>query len=316
MIPDEDRDDGGPAAGHGQGTVHVPVLLQETLEALDLRPGLVVVDGTAGAAGHGRDIALAVGSEGHYVGLDRDREILARAQEVLGGLNSAQVRFSLHSALYSQMPKVLGELGLATCDRVLLDIGASSMQFDTPERGFAMRLDGPLDMRMNRETGQTLGQWLARVKEDELARVIYEYGEERHSRRIAKAIVSARARGGLQRTMELADVIRGAVSGGGARSKIDPATRTFQAFRIVINDELGELERGLAAALQCLDAGGRLVVITFHSLEDRIVKRFLREHMDLPFRKPVIPTPTECRRNPRARSAKLRCGVKREVAAA
>ena len=315
MIPDEDRGDEGSAVGDGQGTAHVPVLLRETLDALDLRPGMVVVDGTVGAAGHGRDIASTIGPQGHFVGLDRDREILARAQAVLGGLG-AQVRFSLHSALFSHMPRVLADLGLAACDRALLDIGVNSMQIDTPERGFAMRLDGPLDMRMDQGAGPTLGQWLQRVSEKELARVIHDYGEERYSRRVAKAIVQARARGGLQRTMELADVVRGAVSGGGVRSKIDPATRTFQALRIVINDELGELERGLEAALNCLCAGGRLVVITFHSLEDRIVKRFMRERMDLPFKKPITPTPTECRRNPRARSAKLRCGVKRAELAA
>ncbi len=169
MIPDEERDDEGSAAGDGQGTVHVPVLLRETLDVLELRPGMVVVDGTAGAAGHGRDIALTIGPEGQFVGLDRDREILARAQSVLGGMGG-QVRFSLHSALFSQMPRVLSELGLAACDRVLLDIGVSSMQIDSPARGFAMRLDGPLDMRMDQGAGQTLGQWLQRVSEKELAR--------------------------------------------------------------------------------------------------------------------------------------------------
>lgn len=314
MVPGEERDVKGSAEGDGQGTVHVPVLLRETLDALDLRPGMVVVDGTAGAAGHGKEIAMAIGPTGHYVGLDRDREILTRARAVLGGAGAARVRFSLHPVLYSRMQGALAEVGLTTCDRVLLDIGISSMQVDTPERGFAMRLDGPLDMRMNRDSGITLRAWLQRVSEEELARVIYEYGEERHSRRIARSIVQARTRGGLQRTMELADVIRGAVPGGGG-SKIDPATRTFQALRIVINDELGELERGLEAALAALAPGGRLAVITFHSLEDRIAKRFLRAHTELPFRKPIVPTPTECRRNPRARSAKLRCGIKREAAA-
>ncbi len=311
MIPDEDLRDEGSAEGDGQGTIHVPVLLRETLDALDLRPGMVVVDGTAGAAGHGRAIALAIGSSGHYVGLDRDREILARARSVLGGLSGGRARYSFHSALYSNMSKVLAEEGLSACDRVLLDIGVSSMQIDTPERGFSLRLDGPLDMQMNRDSGVTLGQWLARVTEEELSRVIYEYGEERHSRRIAKVIVNARTRGGLHRTMELADVIRGAVSGGGGRQRIDPATRTFQALRIAINDELGELERGLEVACDSLVDGGRLVVITFHSLEDRIVKQFMRKRMELLFKKPVVPGATECRRNPRARSAKLRCGIKR-----
>lgn len=298
----------------GQGTVHVPVLLGETLQALDLAAGLVVIDGTCGALGHGRDIVSAIGSGGWYVGLDRDTEILARARAVLGGTASVRGRVSLHSVVYSRMGEVLAEQGLASCDRVLLDIGASSMQIDTPERGFSFLVDGPLDMRMNREHGQPLGKWLARVTEAELADVIYNYGEERHARRIARAIVRERDRGGIHRTLELAELIRRAIPDRG-RQRIHPATRTFQALRIAINDELGELERGLPAALDVLAPRGRLVVITFHSLEDRIVKRFLKEHMELPFKKPITATPQECRDNPRARSAKLRCGIKREVAA-
>jgi 16S rRNA (cytosine1402-N4)-methyltransferase len=208
------------------------------------------------------------------------------------------------------MRDVLAELGLSSCDRVLLDLGVSSMQIDTPERGFSFQVDGPLDMRMNRDAGQPLSSWLARVTEQELADVIYRYGEERHSRAIARAIVAARQAGGLTRTAQLAEVVRRATKVSG-RQRIHPATRTFQALRIALNDELGELERGLAAALECLVPHGRLAVISFHSLEDRIVKRFLREQMDLPFRKPQVATAEECRANPRARSARLRCGVKR-----
>jgi len=314
MTPDAVEGGEGHLKDDGQGTVHVPVLLGETLQALDLSPGSVVIDGTCGALGHGRDIVSAIGAEGWYVGLDRDTEILARARAVLGGTASVRGRVSLHSVVYSRMGEVLAELGLGSCDRVLLDIGVSSMQIDTPERGFSFQSDGPLDMRMSRDQGQPLGEWLARVSEAELADVIYQYGEERHSRRIARAIVQQQGRGGIHGTLELAEVVRRAIPAAG-RQRIHPATRTFQALRIAINDELGELERGLQAALYALSPLGRLVVITFHSLEDRIVKRFLQDYMDRPFRKPLTASPQECRDNPRARSAKLRCGVKREVAA-
>ncbi len=299
---------------HQEGTVHVPVLLNETLQALDLEAGLVVVDGTCGVLGHGRDIVSVLGSKGRYVGLDRDTEILARARAVLGGTARVREGVSLHSVVYSRMGGVLAEQGLKSCDRVLLDIGISSMQIDTPDRGFSFQMDGPLDMRMDRNSGEPLAKWLARVTEEELANVIYQYGEERHSRRIARAILQERERTGIHRTLQLAEVIRRAMPVKG-RQRIHPATRTFQALRIAINDELGELERGLQAALECLTPGGRLVVITFHSLEDRIVKRFMKAHMELPFRKPITASPQECRDNPRARSAKLRCGVKREAAA-
>lgn len=314
MTTDEVEGGEGHQKDDGQGTVHVPVLLRETLLALNLKPGLVVIDGTCGALGHGRDIVSAIGPEGWYVGLDRDTEILARAHAVLGGTASVRERVSLQSVVYSRMAGVLAKLDLVSCDRVLLDIGVSSMQIDTPDRGFSFQVDGPLDMRMNRKAGQPLGDWLAKVAETELADTIYKYGEERHSRRIARAIIQERDRVGLHGTRELAEIIRRAMPVKG-RQRIHPATRTFQALRIAINDELGELERGLQAALTCLAPSGRLVVITFHSLEDRIVKRFLREHMELPFRKPITATPQECRDNPRARSAKLRCGIKREVAA-
>lgn len=202
------------------------------------------------------------------------------------------------------------------------------MQIDTPERGFSFQSDGPLDMRLSRKSGPTLGRYLKTVSEEELARVIREYGEERHARRIARAILLARDSGTLESTLQLADTVRRAVpplsrrgkgssrkGSGYGRRRIHPATRTFQALRIAVNDELAELQEGLQVALSCLAGGGRLVVIAFHSLEDRIVKRFMREHMELPFRRPVRPTADECEQNPRARSARLRCGIKRSVAA-
>jgi 16S rRNA (cytosine1402-N4)-methyltransferase len=316
MSSDEGQGGGIPPAGtDGQGTVHVPVLLREVMDALCLAPGLLVVDGTAGAAGHGLAIARAIAPGGLYVGLDRDRKILDRAASALRGAAAVPTGFSLHPVLYSQMGAVLASLGRTACDRVLLDIGASSMQLDSPERGFSFQVDGPLDMRMDQGAGAPLSQWLAQVSEEELGRVLREYGEERYWRRIASAIVAQRETGGLHRTLQLAEIVRRAIPGA-ARQRIHPATRTFQALRIAINDELGELERGLVAANTCLSAGGRLVVITFHSLEDRIVKRFLRAEMELPFRKPITASATEVARNPRARSAKLRCGIKRREAAA
>jgi len=304
--PSEQEDD-------GQGTVHVPVLLREALEALALAPGQVVVDGTVGAGGHGRAILEAISPGGQLVGLDRDPEILVRAKAVLEGAGRGRARFSLHPVSFTWARKVLDELGLAAADRLLLDLGVSSMQIDTPERGFSFQLDGPLDMRFNRESGPTLDRYLDRASEEDLARVLREYGEERHARRIARAILFARRKGQLHRTLQLAEVVRRAVAGrmGHARRRIHPATRTFQALRVAINDEIQELERGLEVALSCLAQGGRLMVIAFHSLEDRIVKQFLRANMELPFKKPVRPTAAECGRNPRARSARLRCGIKR-----
>jgi 16S rRNA (cytosine1402-N4)-methyltransferase len=298
----------------GQGTVHVPVLLRETLEALALAPGQVVVDGTVGAGGHAQAVLEAINPDGQLVGLDRDPEILVRAKAVLEGAGRGRARFSLHPVSFTQAREVLDELGHRAADRLLLDLGVSSMQIDTPERGFSFQQDGPLDMRFDRRSGPTLDRYLHKASEEELARVLREYGEERHARRIARAILFAHRKGELQGTRQLAQVIERAVSGktaGRTRRRIHPATRTFQALRIAINDEIEELGRGLEVALSCLNQGGRLVVIAFHSLEDRIVKRFLRANMELPFKKPVRPTAAECERNPRARSARLRCGIKR-----
>ncbi len=306
-------------AGGERVSVHRPVLVESTLVALDLRPGQVVVDGTVGAGGHASRILLAAGSGSRLIGIDRDAAVLGHARRTLeetvskgGGV----VSFALHHASFSGMQDVLRQEGQESCDRVLLDLGVSSLQLDTAGRGFSFLQDGPLDMRMDQGNDriETAVRWLARVPEAELSRVIFEYGEERFARRIARAIVGARRLRPLQRTGELADLVARCVPARG-RSRIHPATRTFQAIRIAINDELGELERGLAAARACLAPGGRLVVISFHSLEDRIVKHFLRAHFDLPERKPILGSAAELAANPRARSAKLRYGVQREAVA-
>jgi 16S rRNA (cytosine1402-N4)-methyltransferase len=305
------------AGGGNRHPVHRPVLLREVMAILELREGLVVVDGTVGAGGHGRAIVQAIGPSGLLVGLDRDSEILATARATLAeaGAGRAGARVSLHHLPFSGMHEALAAAGQLRCDRVLLDLGVSSLQLDRPERGFSFMADGPLDMRMDASARVTAAEWLASVSQEELADAIFRLGEERHSRRIARAIVEQRQRAPLQRTRQLADIVAGAMPAAARHGRIHPATRTFQALRMVVNDELGELERGLAAAVECLRPGGRLCVISFHSLEDRIVKHFLRAHLDVVTKKPIVAGPEEVRDNPRSRSAKLRCGIRREEAA-
>ncbi|HEB54534.1 MAG TPA: 16S rRNA (cytosine(1402)-N(4))-methyltransferase RsmH [bacterium] len=314
----------GDAQGNGGGAhgdrqpVHVPVLLDEVLTMLELRSGLVVVDGTVGAGGHAVRIARAIGPDGFLVGLDRDREILAVARAALAQAAAAGARagFSLHHSPHANLREVLAETGHLRCDRVLLDLGVSSLQLDRPERGFSFMADGPLDMRMDANAPLTAARWLAEVSERELADTLFQLGEERFSRRIARRIVAARRRTRITRTGQLKDLIVSALPAPARRGRIHAATRSFQAIRMRINDELGELERGLDAAAACLRPGGRLVVISFHSVEDRVVKRFVREHLQVVTKKPITATPSEARHNPRARSAKLRCGIKREEEAA
>jgi 16S rRNA (cytosine1402-N4)-methyltransferase len=297
--------------------VHQPVLLREVLAMLELRAGLVVVDGTVGAGGHAKAIVSAIAPGGVLVGLDRDSEILVCARAALADATAAgaQAGISLHHLAHSRMHEALAAIGQSRCDRVLLDLGVSSMQLDRPERGFSFMADGPLDMRMDASAPVSAADWLASVSERELADTIYQLGEERHSRRIARAIVAARVRTPLRSTAQLAALVVQALPAPARHGRIHPATRTFQAIRMHVNDELGELERGLAAAQACLRPGGRLCVITFHSLEDRMVKHFLRAHFDVVTKKPVIAMPDEIAANPRSRSAKLRCAIAREEAA-
>lgn len=306
-------------AGGERVSVHRPVLVESTLVALDPRPGQVVIDATVGAGGHASRILLALAPGGKLIGIDRDAAVLGHARRALeqaASRGGGVVSFALRQASFSRMQAVLKQEGQGSCDRVLLDLGVSSLQLDSAARGFSFLQDGPLDMRMDQDDArlETAERWLARVPEAELSKVIYEYGEERYARRIAREIVAARRTHRLQRTGELAELVARCIPTRG-RPRIHPATRTFQAIRIRINDELGELERGLDAARACLAPGGRVVVISFHSLEDRIVKHFLRAHFDVPERKPILATEAEMADNPRARSAKLRYGVQRmEVA--
>lgn len=309
---------GNDGESHGnRPPLHLPVLLQSVLAILELRSGLVVVDGTVGAGGHATEMSKAIGPDGVVVGLDRDREILVAAQAALTNVKDAGAgaSFSLHHSPHANLCEVLLGIGQSQCDRVLLDLGVSSLQLDRPERGFSFMADGPLDMRMDANAPLTAAEWLARVPETELADTLYQLGEERHSRRIARRIVEERRRTKIQRTSQLSQLVVSALPGGARHGRIHAATRSFQAIRMAVNDEMGELERGLEAANKALRPGGRLAVISFHSIEDRFVKHWLKANMDVVTKKPITATPAEARQNPRARSAKLRCAVKSEVSA-
>ena len=292
---------------------HIPVLLDEVIAALDPKPGDVIVDATFGAGGYTRAI-LDKGAQVHA--FDRDPDAIANGAAMV--VEYAD-RLTLHPHRFSQMVGALAEAGVARVDGVVMDIGVSSMQLDQAERGFAFSHDGPLDMRMS-QTGESAADFLNTADADQIADVLYLYGEERQSRRVARAIVAARP---LETTGDLARVVRKAL-GHKPHDKKDPATRSFQAVRIHVNGELDELEQGLFAAETLLGEGGRLAVVSFHSLEDRIVKRFLRDASSAPaasrhlpqveafipaftrVSKAIRPTEAEIARNPRARSSVLR----------
>lgn len=296
----------------------------EVLSFLSPRPGGIYVDGTLGGAGHARMILEASAPDGVLVGFDRDPEALAAARHRLAPYGD---RVKFVRANYAAMNEVLAALGIHAIDGFLLDIGVSSHQLDTAERGFSFQVDAPLDMRMDPESGATAADLVNGLSLDELARIIREYGEERWAKRIASFIVKAREeRGAIEGTMQLVDCVKGAIPRSAWEERIHPATRTFQALRIAVNDELGSLERGLAAGIELLAAGGRGVVISFHSLEDRIVKTVFRRYAQgctcpkmLPrcvcgnkprvrilTGKPVMAGDDEVAANPRARSAKVR----------
>jgi 16S rRNA (cytosine1402-N4)-methyltransferase len=286
---------------------HVPVLSAEVIEWLAPGRGGVFVDCTVGLGGHAAAL-LAAGAE-RVIGLDRDREALEAAGAALAGRGAA---VELIHADFRRLASLLDERGLAAVDGVLADLGVSSLQLGGEGRGFSFQRDEPLDMRMDQSRGQTAAELVAAATEAELADIIFTRGEERFSRRIARAIVAARDGEPVTTTGQLARIVRRAVPRKG-RWRIDPATRTFQALRIEVNDELDDLDRFLEEAAGRLAAGGRLAVITFHSLEDRIVKHTFRRlaagdgsPLRVLTRKPVLPSDVEVERNPRARSAKLR----------
>ncbi len=274
------------------------MLREESVAALGVRAGGLYVDATFGAGGHSRELVVR---GARVVAFDRDP-----AAHVAADLAPA---VTLVRRNFSELEDALDALAIDAVDGVLFDLGVSSMQFERSERGFSFALDGPLDMRMNGSDGPTAYDLLARSSESELADIIFGYGEERASRRIARAIVAARDAGHLpERTLDLARLVAGVVHVRGKRERLHPATRTFQALRIAVNDELGSLERGLAAAIARTRGGGRIAAISFHSLEDRIVKRRFRsdERVRALNKKPLLAGDDELARNPRSRSAKLR----------
>ena len=285
---------------------HQPVMVAEVLEHLEPSRGGVFVDCTVGLGGHAR--ALIEGGAARLIGLDRDPAAVEAARRALGEFGD---RVEVVHADYRRLNAVLDERGVRNVDGVLVDLGVSSMQLDEPGRGFSFRQDDPLDMRMDTTAGPTAADALRDVDEQTLADVIYKFGEERHSRRIARAIVAARAQAPIETTGRLADIVRRAIPRKGY-SRIDPATRTFQAIRIWVNGELEGLDTFLADVARRLAANGRMAVITFHSLEDRIAKHTLRALQNEDFglrirtKRPVVPGEAEIERNPRARSAKLR----------
>lgn len=301
---------------------HVSVLLEESLEGLNIKPDGIYVDGTLGGAGHSSRIAARL-TTGRLIGIDRDEIALAAAGERLAPWKD---RITLVHSNFCEIASVLKELNISGVDGILLDLGVSSPQLDDGERGFSYMADAPLDMRMNRRDSLTASQVVNTWPQEELKRILFDYGEERYAPRIAAAICRRREEKPIETTLELVDVIRAAMPPAALREKQHPAKRSFQAIRIAVNDELGAVEKVMGDAIDCLNPGGRLAVITFHSLEDRIVKNAMvaaakgctcppnfpvcvcgkKPKVTLVSRKPITSSEEELEANPRARSAKLR----------
>ncbi|MGQ0763882.1 MAG: 16S rRNA (cytosine(1402)-N(4))-methyltransferase RsmH [Acidobacteriota bacterium] len=312
----------------GQGlsqTGHRPVLLRETIESLAVKRGGLFVDCTVGLGGHSEAI-LQTSADAQVLGIDRDEEALRLARERLAEFGG---RFRAVRADFRELTRVLATAEVKAVRGILADLGVSSLQLDSPSRGFSFRHEAPLDMRMDMSSGETAAELLGRLSEVEIARLIFEYGEERHSRRIARRIVARREAGEpVTSTAELAKLVERAI--GGKKRRIHPATRTFQALRIAVNRELEGLDQFVADAFDALEPHGRLAVISFHSLEDRIIKRTLlklsgrcqcpprlpqcacgaRQVVEILTRRPLTPNEDEISENPRARSAKLRIAAK------
>ena len=301
---------------------HKSVLLDECIEALNIRPDGIYVDGTLGMGGHSEQIAKRL-TTGRLIAIDRDEMALSRAQERLAPYAD---RITFVHGNFRDLPQLLADAGVTGADGMLFDLGVSSPQLDNPERGFSYMADAPLDMRMDRSEGITAWFIVNKWPEEKLKRILYDFGEERYAPRIAQAIVRRRETAPIDTTIELVDVIRSAMPAAALREKQHPAKRSFQAIRIAVNDELGSISELLDHAVDLLNPGGRLAVISFHSLEDRIVKNAIasREHgctcpREFPVctcgfvqtlrsvtRKPILPSPQELEENPRSRSAKLR----------
>ena len=301
---------------------HVSVLLRECLDGLDIKPDGIYVDGTLGGAGHSSRIAAQL-TTGRLIGIDRDPVALKAAGERLQPFAD---RVTLVHSNFSEVRQVLDDLGIEAVDGILLDLGVSSPQLDEAVRGFSYMLDAPLDMRMDGGAALSAHEVVNTWSQDELKRILYDYGEERYAPQIAAAICRRRAEKTIETTLELADIIRAAMPAAALREKQHPAKRSFQAIRIAVNDELGAVETVMKTAVSCLNPGGRLAIITFHSLEDRIVKNGMvaaskgctcppnfpvcvcgnKPKVKLIARKPITASEEELERNPRSRSAKLR----------
>ncbi len=301
---------------------HVSVLLEECIQGLNIKPQGIYVDGTLGGAGHSSQIAARL-TTGKLIGIDRDQVALQAASS---RLEPYQDRVELVHSNFSQIRQVLQDLKIPAADGILLDLGVSSPQLDDGQRGFSYMADAPLDMRMNRQEPLTAYEVVNRWSYEELKRILYDYGEERYAPQVAAAICRRREERPIETTLELSDLIRSAMPGAALREKQHPAKRSFQAIRIAVNDELGAVERVMEDAVDCLAPGGRLCVITFHSLEDRIVKNGManaakgcncppnfpvcvcgkKPRVKIITRKPIVSGQEELDRNPRARSAKLR----------
>ena len=306
---------------------HKSVLLQECIDALNIRPDGIYLDGTLGGAGHSSQIARRLTEGGRLIGVDRDRTALAAAKERLAPYAD---RVTLVHSNFAEIDAILDSLGIPAVDGMLFDLGVSSPQLDDASRGFSYMADAPLDMRMDKDDVLTAGEVVNTWPQGELRRILYDYGEERYAPQIAAAICRAREKAPIETTLELVDIIRSAMPAQALREKQHPAKRSFQAIRIAVNDELGAVSRMMQAAVGRLNPGGRLAVITFHSLEDRIVKSEMQQAargctcppefpvcvcgkkplVKLVTRKPIVSSPAELEENPRARSAKLRVAEK------
>lgn len=309
-MPEPLESESGRHSSAASPTIHVPVLLDEVVRWLEPSPGKILVDGTLGGGGHTSALARLVGPNGFVISFDRDPAALEAAERSLRGLP-----IKLVESNFADLPDVLRQLEITAVDGVLLDLGLSSDQLADSQRGFSFDVDGPLDLRFNPHLGRPAWQLLERMGAEELADLIYQYGEERFSRRIARKIVERRRAQPVRTAADLANLVRSCVPRAKGRERIDPATRTFQALRIAVNEELISLELALKRIPDCLRPGGRLAVISFHSLEDRRVKEAFRDdpRYQTLTRKPIRPSEEEVARNPRARSAKLRVASRTET---
>ena len=300
---------------------HKPVLFKETIESLNIDPEGTYIDGTAGGGGHSAEIAARLSAGGRLICIDQDPDAISVLRERLGSLPQV----TIVQENFARLDTVLSRLGISSVDGILVDLGVSSHQLDTPERGFSFHADAPLDMRMS-QRGPTAAELLRTLDERSLSRILSEYGEERYARSIARNIVRTRAQQPLETTLALAELVKASIPAAARREGGHPARRTFQALRIAVNGELDALKKGLAAAFGLLKSGGRLSVITFHSLEDRIVKQQMNKWCEgctcpkdfpvcvcgnkpkgkLIYKKGLAPSEEELRENPRARSARLR----------